>query len=60
MEASHLLDPLGKMPESRAWVELAARVPWKIVPFSGARSWTLSSFQALRTHLVFDDGLNSL
>ena len=59
MEALRLLDPLGKMLEYRAWVGLAARVPWKKVPSSGAHSWTLSSSQALRTHLVYDR-LNSL
>lgn len=32
MEAWHLLDPPGKMPESRAWVGLAARVPWEDGP----------------------------
>ena len=60
MQALHMLDPLGKVLEPRAWVGLAARVPWKKVPSSGAHSWTLSSFQALRTNLVYDDRLNSL
>ena len=60
MEALRLLDPLGKMLESRAWVGVAVRVPGKKVPSSGARSWTLSSSQALRTPLVYDDRLNSL
>lgn len=58
MEALYLLDPLGRVLESRAWVELAARVPWKNVPSSGAHYWALSTFQALRTHLVCKDRLN--
>ena len=43
MEDLHLLNPLGKMLQSRAWVGLAVRVPWKKVPSSDAHSWTLSS-----------------
>lgn len=42
------------------WVGLVVGVPWKKIPTSGAHSWTLSSVQALRMHLVYDDRLNSL
>ena len=43
MEDLHLLNPLGKILQSRAWVGLAVRVPWKKVPSSDAHFWTLSS-----------------
>ena len=60
MEDLHLLNPLGKILQSMVWVGLAMRGPWKKVPSSGAHSWTLNSFQALRTPLVYDDRLNGL